>query len=109
VGVDLIQVLTLLVIVGICAAIAQVFFELLVGYVPGNLLTTVIVGILGAYLGSLIPSPWPLSFLNISVGAGVQAITFNLLWTIAGSVLVLLLLYVLPGGKGWRRRPLGRP
>ncbi len=106
---DLIQILTLLVIVGICASIAQVFFELLVGYVPGNLLTTVIIGILGAYVGSLFPSPWPLSFLNISVGSGAQAITFNLLWTIVGSAIVLLLLYVLPGGKGWRRRPISGP
>jgi uncharacterized membrane protein YeaQ/YmgE (transglycosylase-associated protein family) len=107
--VDLIQVLTLLVIVGICAAIAQVFFELLVGYVPGNLLTTIIIGILGAYLGSLFPNPWLLTFLNISVGSGARAITFNLLWTIVGSAIVLLLLYFLPGGKGWRRRPVGRP
>jgi uncharacterized membrane protein YeaQ/YmgE (transglycosylase-associated protein family) len=107
--VDLIQVLTILVIVGICAAIAQVFFELLFGYVPGNLLTTVIVGILGAYLGSLFPSPWPLSAMNIMVGSGAQAITFNLLWTIVGSAIVLVLLFFLPGGKGWRRRPLGGP
>jgi hypothetical protein len=107
--VDLITVLTILVIVGICAAIAQVFFELLFGYVPGNLLTTVIVGILGAYLGSLFPKPWPLDALNVSVGVGVQAITINLLWTIVGSAIVLLLLFFLPGGKGWRRRPVGRP
>ena len=106
---DLILVLTILVIVGICAAIAQIFFELLFGYVPGNLLTTVIIGILGAYLGSLFPSPWPLSFLNISIGSGIQAITFNLLYTIVGSAIVLLLLYFLPGGKGWRRRPIGGP
>jgi uncharacterized membrane protein YeaQ/YmgE (transglycosylase-associated protein family) len=107
--VDLIQVLILLVIVGICAAIAQVFFELLVGYVPGNLLTTVIIGVVGAYLGNLIPSPWPLSFLNIGVGLGAQTVTFNLLWTVVGSAIVLLLLYFLPGGKGWRRRPIGGP
>jgi hypothetical protein len=107
--VDLITVLTILVIVGICAAIAQVFFELLFGYVPGNLLTTVIVGILGAYLGSLFPSQWPLSVANITVGSGVRAITINLLWTTVGSAIVLLLLFFLPGGKGWRRRPVSRP
>jgi uncharacterized membrane protein YeaQ/YmgE (transglycosylase-associated protein family) len=107
--VNLIQVLTILVIVGICAGIAQVFFELLIGYVPGNLLTTIIVGILGAYLGSLFPSFWPLSALDISVGSGVETVTFNLLWTILGSAIVLLLLYILPGGKGWRRRPVSGP
>ena len=106
---DLITVLTLLVIVGICAAIAQIFFELLSGYVPGNLLTTVIIGILGAYLGSLIPNQWPLSGANVTVGFGVQAITVNLLWTTIGSAIVLLLLYFLPGGKGWRRRPVSGP
>ena len=106
---DLITVLTILVIVGICAAIAQVFFELLLDYVPGNLLTTVIVGILGAYLGSLFPNQWPLSLLNISVGSGVQTITVNLLWTIVGSAIVLVLLYILPGGKRRRPRPVGRP
>jgi uncharacterized membrane protein YeaQ/YmgE (transglycosylase-associated protein family) len=107
--VDLITVLTILVVVGTCAAIAQVFFELLFGYVPGNLLTTIIIGILGAYLGSLFPSPWPFSILSVSVGVGAQAITINLLWTIVGSAIVLILLFFLPGGKGWRRRPVGRP
>jgi uncharacterized membrane protein YeaQ/YmgE (transglycosylase-associated protein family) len=107
--VSLIQVLTLLMIVGICAAIAQFFFELLFGYVPGNLLTTVIIGVIGAYLGSLITNPWLLSFLSISVGAGLQAITINMLTTIIGSAVVLLLLFFLPGGKGWRRRAVGGP
>jgi uncharacterized membrane protein YeaQ/YmgE (transglycosylase-associated protein family) len=107
--VSLIQVLTLLMIVGICAAIAQFFFELLFGYVPGNLLTTIIIGVVGAYLGSLLPSPWPLSFLSVSVGAGAQTITINMLGTIIGSAVVLLLLFFLPGGKGWRRRTVGGP
>ena len=106
---DLITVLTILVVVGTCAAIAQVFFELLFGYVPGNLLTTVIIGILGAYLGSLFPTVWPFSLLSVNVGVGAQAITINLLWTIVGSAIVLLLLFFLPGGKGWRRRSVGRP
>ena len=106
---DLITVLTVLVVVGTCAAIAQVFFELLFGYVPGNLLTTIIIGILGAYLGSLFPSSWPFSLLSVSVGVAAQAITINLLWTIVGSAIVLLLLFFLPGGKGWRRGPVSRP
>lgn len=103
---DLIQVLTILVIVGICAGIAQLFTELLLNYRPGNLLTTVVIGILGAYLGSLFPSPWPLSVLDITVGSGSVAVTFNLLWTIVGSAIVLLLLYILPGSKRRRRRTI---
>ena len=89
---DLIQVLILLILVGICAAIA----EWIIGFSPGGLLVTVIVGVVGAYLGgwlrNLLPFELPLfSLFTVEVGS----VTFNMLWSVIGSILLLLLLNVL--------------
>jgi len=102
--VDLIQLLTLLVVVGICGAIAQ----WIVGFNPGGLLLTIIVGVIGAYfggwLGSLIPFELPLfSLFNVAVGMT----TFNLLWAIIGSILLLVLLHLLRGSVS--RQQIRRP
>jgi len=95
---DLLQLLILLVIAGICGTIA----EWIVGFNPGGPLISVIVGVIGAYfgswLGSLIPLPIPLTIQ-------VSTVVFNLSWAIIGSVLVLLLLHTLRGGE--RRRLFG--
>jgi uncharacterized membrane protein YeaQ/YmgE (transglycosylase-associated protein family) len=102
--VDLIQLLILLVIVGICGAIAQ----WIVGFNPGGLLLTIIVGVIGAYLGSwlgsMISFELPLfSLFTIAVGTT----SFNLLWAVIGSILLLLLLNFLRGGMS--RQQLGGP
>jgi uncharacterized membrane protein YeaQ/YmgE (transglycosylase-associated protein family) len=103
--VDFIQLLTLLIIVGICGSIAA----WIVGYTPGGLLLSIIVGVIGAYLGgwlnSLLPFQIPIiSLFTIEVGTT----RFNLIWAIAGSIVLLLLLYTLRGGErrrmfSWRR------
>jgi uncharacterized membrane protein YeaQ/YmgE (transglycosylase-associated protein family) len=102
--VDTIQLLILLVVVGICGAIAQ----WIVGFNPGGLLLTIIVGVIGAYLGtwlgSLLPFQLPLfSLFTIEVGTT----SFNLLWAVIGSILLLLLLNFLRSGMG--RQQLRRP
>jgi uncharacterized membrane protein YeaQ/YmgE (transglycosylase-associated protein family) len=89
---DLIQLLVLLILVGICAAIA----EWIIGYTPGGLIVTIIVGVIGAYLGAwlstLLPFELPLfSWFNVEVGTTI----FNLIWAVIGSILLLLLLNVL--------------
>ncbi len=69
-----------------------------------GLLLSIIVGVIGAYLGgwlnSLLPFQIPLmSRLDIVVGTT----RFNPLWAIAGSAVLLLLLNTLRGGQ---RRPI---
>jgi len=98
--VDTIQLLTLLIIVGICGSIAA----WIVGYTPGGPLLSIIVGVIGAYLGgwlnSLVPFEIPIvSLFTIEVGTT----EFNLIWAIIGSILLLLLLHTLRGGE---RRPM---
>ena len=103
---DLIQLLTLLIIAGICGSIAA----WIVGYTPGGLLLSIIVGVIGAYLGggisSFLPFELPIvSLFTIEIGT-VNPTRFNLIWAIAGSVVLLLLLHTLRGGE--RRRMFGR-
>lgn len=92
---DLLVLLLVLVIAGICAA----FAEWLVGFSPGGLLVSVIVGVIGAYLGSFIawllnraiPVPY---LLPISVGT----FSFDLLWAVVGSSILLLVLQTVRHG-----------
>jgi len=102
--VDLIQLFILIVVVGICGAIA----EWIVGFKPGGLMVTIIVGVVGAYLGgwlgSLLRVELPLfSLFNLEVGVT----RFNLLWAVIGSIVLLLLLHLLRGGIG--RQQFRRP
>ncbi|HEX5692864.1 MAG TPA: GlsB/YeaQ/YmgE family stress response membrane protein [Roseiflexaceae bacterium] len=89
---DLLQLLVLLILVGICAAIA----EWIIGYTPGGLIVTIIVGVIGAYLGAwlstLLPFQLPLfSWFTVEVGTTA----FNMVWAVVGSILLLLLLNVM--------------
>jgi uncharacterized membrane protein YeaQ/YmgE (transglycosylase-associated protein family) len=96
---DLLELLILLVLAGICGA----FAELIVGYSPGGLFVTIIVGVIGAYLGSWIGGWVP---LDLPLTAQVDTITFNLIWAVIGSCILLLLISLVRGGG--RRRLLGR-
>jgi uncharacterized membrane protein YeaQ/YmgE (transglycosylase-associated protein family) len=88
--VDLLQLLTLLVIAGICGAIAQ----WIVAFSPGSLLVSIIVGVIGAYLGTAlanlahIPN---LPFTALIIGT----LPFNLLWALLGSIVLLYVLKLL--------------
>jgi uncharacterized membrane protein YeaQ/YmgE (transglycosylase-associated protein family) len=102
--VDPIQLLILLALVGICGAIA----EWIVGFNPGGLMITIIVGVIGAYLGgwfgSLLAFELPLfSLFTVEVGTT----RFNLLWAVIGSIVLLLLLHFLRGDPG--RQQVGGP
>ena len=92
---DLLQLLTLLVIAGICAAIAQ----WVVGFSPGGFIVSIILGVVGAYLGTSLANILRVPpVLPIHVGA----ISFDLLWAVCGSLLLLLLLYLIRYGSGPR-------
>lgn len=88
---DLLQLLILLVIAGLCAAC----FEFLIGYTPGGILLSVIVGVLGAYIGSVFRRALssifgqPFNLAPVWVGD----ITIDLIWTFLGSGILLLLIY----------------
>lgn len=92
---DLLQLSILLVIAGICAAIAQ----WVVGFSPGGFIVSIIVGVVGAYLGTslanLVRVP---PILPIHIGV----VSFDLLWAVLGSLLLLLLLYLIRYGSGPR-------
>ena len=92
---DLLQLSILLVIAGICAAIAQ----WVVGFSPGGFIISIILGVVGAYLGMSLASLLPLPLLlPIHVGT----VSFDLLWAVLGSLLLLLLLYLIRYGSGLR-------
>jgi uncharacterized membrane protein YeaQ/YmgE (transglycosylase-associated protein family) len=87
--VDLLQLLTLLAIAGICGAIAQ----WIVAFSPGSMLVSIIVGVIGAYLGTVIANLLHVPDLIPSFMIGT--VPFNILWALIGSILLLLLLKAL--------------
>ena len=93
---DLLQLSFLLVIAGICGAIAQ----WIVAFSQGNLVVSIIVGVVGAYLGWVISRLLPFPKL---LAIGVGALDVDLVWAILGSMLLLVLLKALrQGGARWQ-------
>ncbi len=93
---DLLQLLIVLVIAGICGAFAQ----LIVGFSPRGLMVmpvSIIIGVVGAYLGTGIANLLGISGPDI-FAVRVSTIRLNLLWAIIGSSLLLLLLQILRNG-----------
>ncbi len=91
----ILELLILLIIAGICGAIA----EMIVGFSPGGFVVSIIVGVIGAYLGEVIAGYLNLpSFLPVTVGGQ----TIEVMWAILGSI-VLLLIISLFRGAGRRR------
>ncbi|KPV53547.1 hypothetical protein SE17_09035 [Kouleothrix aurantiaca] len=86
---DLLQLLTLLVIAGICGAIAQ----WIVAFSPGSLLVSIIVGVIGAYLGTALATL--IGIPNILPALHIGTLSFNLLWAMLGSIALLYALKLL--------------
>ncbi|MBK9941331.1 MAG: GlsB/YeaQ/YmgE family stress response membrane protein [Kouleothrix sp.] len=86
---DLLQLLTLLVIAGICGAIAQ----WIVAFSPGTLMVSIIVGVIGAYLGTALANLLRIPNIIPPLIIGTQP--FNLLWALLGSILLLYVLKLL--------------
>jgi uncharacterized membrane protein YeaQ/YmgE (transglycosylase-associated protein family) len=93
--VDLLQLLILLIIAGICAAIAQ----WIVGFSPGGFIVSIIVGVVGGYLGASIANLLPLPPL---LPIYIRGFEIDLVWAVLGSLLLLLLLYLIRYGSGPR-------
>ncbi len=92
---SLLELVVLLVIAGIAGAVA----EFLVGFTPGGFLVSIILGVIGAYLGGWLARQLHLpSILPITVGTQ----TIELVWTIVGALVLVGLLSLLRG-YGYRR------
>ena len=92
----ILELLILLVIAGICGAIA----EMIVGFSPGGFVVSIIIGVIGAYLGTVLASYLALPrFFTVRVGG--QEI--EVIWAILGSILLLLVISLFRGA-GRRRR-----
>lgn len=103
---DLIEFLILLVIAGICGAVA----EMIVGFSTGGFLASIAVGLIGAYLGSwLAPQiglPPVLSTAALAPNTTAPdvlpfAFQFDIVWSILGAI---LLLFIISLARGRRRR-----
>jgi uncharacterized membrane protein YeaQ/YmgE (transglycosylase-associated protein family) len=95
----LLELLVLLVIAGIAGAIA----EFLVGFSPGGFLVSIIIGVIGAYIGTWIARQLGLPpILTINIGSQ----PFPLVWSILGSAILLAVLSLLRGPRRFypRRR-----
>lgn len=92
----IIELLVLLVIAGICGAIA----ELVVGFSPGGFVVSIVVGLIGAYLGTVLGVYLGLpELLPITVGGR----TIEVVRAILGSILLLLVISLFRGASRRRR------
>ena len=89
---SLLAFLLLLLIAGLCGALA----EAIVGFSPGGLLVSIAVGLVGAYLGMwLAPKLGLPSLLVLSVEGSPP---IDIVWTVLGSLILLLILSLFRGG-----------
>ena len=92
---NVLGILLLIIIAGICGAIA----EFLVGYSPGGLVLSGSVGVIGAYFGNIfgewIYQLFSFRFLSVQVGN----IVIDIVWAIVGSIVFLLVLSLLRIGR----------
>lgn len=97
---DLLGVLILLVIAGICGAIA----ELVVGFSPGGFVASVAVGLIGAYGGGwLFPRLGLPQLLMVSRFLPTTPFDFDLVWAVLGAILLLFVISLVRGAGRSRR------
>jgi len=102
---SLISLLILLVIAGICGVIA----EWIVGFSPGGFVVSVIVGLLGAYLGSWIAPRIGLPpVLSVTQLVPNAFLPFDIVWAILGSILLLFIISLVRGSGRVGRTSRGR-
>jgi uncharacterized membrane protein YeaQ/YmgE (transglycosylase-associated protein family) len=94
---SLVELLLLILVGAICGVIA----EMLVGYSPGGFLASVVIGFLGALIGTWLARQIGLpSVLAVRIGG----YTIEILWAIIGAIILLLILSLFRGR--YYRRPL---
>lgn len=102
---SLISLLILLVIAGICGVIA----EWIVGFSPGGFVVSVIIGLLGAYIGSWLALRIGLPpILNVTQLVPGAFLPFDIVWAILGSILLLFIISLVRGSGRAGRAGRGR-
>ena len=89
---NLIEILLLLLVAGICGSIAQS----LVGYSRGGCLVSIVLGFIGALLGSWLAGKLQLPE-PLSISAGDRQ--FPILWSIIGAALFVGMITLLSGRR----------
>jgi len=94
---SLLELIVLLIIAGIAGAVA----EFVVGFSPGGFLVSILIGLIGAYLGTWIAGQFNLRpILTININGQV----FPLAWAIIGSLVLVVALSLLRGPRRFYRR-----
>ncbi len=94
---SLLELIVLLIIAGIAGAVA----EFVVGFSPGGFLVSILIGLIGAYLGTWLAGQLHLRpILTININGQV----FPLAWAIIGSLVLVVALSLLRGPRRFYRR-----
>jgi uncharacterized membrane protein YeaQ/YmgE (transglycosylase-associated protein family) len=97
----LVELLVLLLIAGIAGAIA----EWIVGFSPGGFLVSIVVGVLGAFIGTWLARQLGLpDFFTLTIGGQ----PFPVVWSILGSILLVGVLSVVRRPRRSYRAPARR-
>ncbi|MDX1642375.1 MAG: GlsB/YeaQ/YmgE family stress response membrane protein [Balneolaceae bacterium] len=89
----LIEFLILLLIAGICGSIGQA----IAGFTRGGCLVSIVVGFIGALLGSWLSIQLGLpEFFNVNVGGS----NFPIIWSIIGSIIFVAIVGLITGRRG---------
>lgn len=89
----LIEFLILLLIAGICGSIGQA----IAGYTRGGCIVSIVVGFIGALLGSWLSVQMGLpEYFNVNVGGS----NFPVLWSIIGSIIFVAIVGLITGRRG---------
>jgi uncharacterized membrane protein YeaQ/YmgE (transglycosylase-associated protein family) len=98
---SLLELIVLLIIAGIAGAVA----EFVVGFSPGGFLVSILIGLIGAYLGTWLAGQLHLPpILTINIHGQV----FPLAWAIIGSLVLVVALSLLRGPRRFYRRSYPR-
>jgi uncharacterized membrane protein YeaQ/YmgE (transglycosylase-associated protein family) len=93
----LIGFLVLLAIAAICGSIGQS----LAGYDLGGCLVSIVVGFIGAYLGMWVAGKFGLPEI---FAVNIEGRSFPIIWAVIGSALFTLIVALIRGAVGGRRR-----
>ena len=88
--------LLLLLVGGICGAIAG----MLIGYSPGGFLASIVVGLVGAFIGTWLAGALGLPSI---FAVRIEGRSFEIVWAILGSVVLLFVLGLMRRGMAGRR------
>ncbi len=96
---DLLQVLILLTIAGICSALAEIIAGVIAQltgfriFFTGSIVVTIVIGIIGSYIGTWLSGRLGVGLYSVIIGP----VRLDLIWSVLGSLLVLTILTAVRG------------